>query len=215
MWLNERQQNRKKLQGSKTGWGADCKQQRGAKANSRAVAAEQKKKTKQQDEWATSSRITEQQRRHGSEWEWWLWSCETGSTGKGRQRGTRGLGNKESWDLRLLLLQKCRGKRWRRAAASAAQLRRFSKQPALAAVLPSAPLPFPGGNCCGVEGRGRRRRKIEEEEGEDEAGGWGERGVRPAQPQRSLRSLVAGQPWVSPQAQPRRDSPACLASLFP
>lgn len=39
--------NRKKLQGSKTGWGADCKQQRGAKANSRVVAAEQKKKEKQ------------------------------------------------------------------------------------------------------------------------------------------------------------------------
>ena len=60
--------NRKKLQGSKTGSGADCKQQRGAKANSRVVA-KKKKKNKQQDEWATSSRINEQQQRHGSEWE--------------------------------------------------------------------------------------------------------------------------------------------------
>ena len=140
-----------------------------------------------------------------------------GPLGKDVREGQGGWENKESWDLRLLLLQKCRGKRWRRAAASAAQLKRFSKQPALAAALPSAPLPFPGGNCCGVGGRGRktRRRKIEKEEGEDEAGGWGERGVRPAQSQRSLRSLVAGQPWVSPKAQPRIDSPACLASLFP
>lgn len=35
--------NRKKLQGSKTGSGADCKQQRGAKANSRVVAKKKKK----------------------------------------------------------------------------------------------------------------------------------------------------------------------------
>lgn len=34
--------NRKKLQGSKTGSGADCKQQRGAKANSRVVAKKKK-----------------------------------------------------------------------------------------------------------------------------------------------------------------------------
>lgn len=48
---------------------------------------------------------------------------------------------------------------------------------ALGAALPPARLPFPGGNCCGVEGRGRkrRRRQPEEEEGEDEAGG-GEKG---------------------------------------
>lgn len=49
---------------------------------------------------------------------------------------------------------------------------------ALAAALPPARLPFPGGNCCGVEGRGRKRRRRqseEEEEGEDEAGG-GEKG---------------------------------------
>lgn len=59
-------------------------------------------------------------------------------------------------------------------AASAPQLRKFSKESVLAAAPPSAPLPFPGGNCCGVEGRGRRR-KAEEEEGEDEAGG-GEKG---------------------------------------
>lgn len=47
----------------------------------------------------------------------------------------------------------------------------------LAAALPSDPLAFPDGNCCGVKrGRKRRRRKkTKEEEGEDEAGG-GEKG---------------------------------------
>lgn len=51
-------------------------------------------------------------------------------------------------------------------------------EPAPAAALPPARLPFPGGNCCGVEGRGRkrrRRRQPEQEEGEGEAGG-GEKG---------------------------------------
>lgn len=52
-------------------------------------------------------------------------------------------------------------------------------EPAPAAALPLARLPFPGGNCCGVEGRGRkrrrRRRQPEQEEGEGEAGG-GEKG---------------------------------------
>jgi hypothetical protein len=50
-------------------------------------------------------------------------------------------------------------------------------EPALAAALPPTRLPFPGDNCCGVEGRGRKKRRRrqpeEEEEGEDEAGGGG------------------------------------------
>lgn len=56
-------------------------------------------------------------------------------------------------------------------------MKRFLKQSRLVAAQPSAPLPFPGGNCCGVEGRGRkrRRRRKTEKEAEDEAGG-GEKG---------------------------------------
>lgn len=41
-------------------------------------------------------------------------------------------------------------------------------------------------------------------------GGWGERGVRPAQSQRSLRSLVAGQRRVSPKPSPADTHPPAL-----
>ena len=192
--------NRKKLQGSKTGWGADCKQQRGAKANSRVVAAEQKKKTSSRTSGQRAAGLMSSSSGTGQSGSDGFGPARRGPPGKDVREGQGGWENKESWDLRLLLLQKCRGKRWRRAAASAAQLKRFPKQPALAAVLPSAPLPFPGGNCCGVEGRGRkrRRRKIEKEEGEDEAGGVGRKGgaacTVPAKPPLSRSRSALGFP---------------------
>lgn len=58
MWWKERLQIGSSSSVADTLW-ADCKHQRGAKANSRAVAVEQK--NKQQDEWAMSSGINEQQ----------------------------------------------------------------------------------------------------------------------------------------------------------
>ena len=189
----------RKLQGSKTGWGADCKQQRGAKANSRVVA----KKKKQPSSRTSGQRavgLMSSSSGTGQSGSDGFGPGRRGPLGKDVREGQGGWENKESWDLRLLLLQKCRGKRWRRAAASAAQLKRFSKQPALAAALPSAPLPFPGGNCCGVEGRGRkrRRRKIEKEEGEDEAGGVGRKGgaacTVPAKPPLSRSRSALGFP---------------------
>lgn len=91
-------------------------------------------------------------------------------------RGERGLGKQEDQDLRILLPEKCGEKLAMRSPLGSSIEEILQGEPALAAALPPARLPFPGGNCCGVEGRGRkrrRRRQPEEEEGEDEAGGGG------------------------------------------
>lgn len=102
-----------------------------------------------------------------------------GLPGQGRQGGERGLGKQGSTGTQDFCPYRNAGERAEdEKPPRLPQLRKFSKESVLAAAPPSAPLPFPGGNCCGVEGRGRkrrRRRKTEEEEGEDEAGG-GEKG---------------------------------------
>lgn len=101
---------------------------------------------------------------------------ETGASRKGRQRG-KGAGETGGPRPKDTVARKMRGKKLAMRSPLGSSIEEILQgEPALAAALPPARLPFPGGNCCGVEGRGRkrrRRRQPEEEEGEDEAGGGG------------------------------------------
>lgn len=74
-------------------------------------------------------------------------------------RGERGLGKQEDQDLRILLPEKCGEKLAMRSPLGSSIEEILQGEPALVAALPPAGLPFPGGNCCGVEGRGRKRRR--------------------------------------------------------
>lgn len=100
---------------------------------------------------------------------------ETGASRKGRQRG-KGAGETGGPRRKDTVARKMLGKLAMRSPLESPIEEILQGEPALAAALPPARLPFPGGNCCGVEGRGRKRRRRqpeEEEEGEDEAGGGG------------------------------------------
>lgn len=129
-----------------------------------------------------------------------------GASRKGRQR-RKGAGETRALDLQTRPSKTVRESE-RREDAWAPGWRKFSAESAPAAALPPAcPVPFPGGNRCGVEGRGgggrpRRRRPWRRR-------GW-EEGVRPARSPRSLRALVAGQPRVSPKPSPAQTHPPAL-----
>jgi hypothetical protein len=101
---------------------------------------------------------------------------ETGASRKGRQRGKEA-GETGGPRPKDTVARKMRGKLVMRSPLGFSIEEILQGEPALAAALPPTRLPFPGDNCCGVEGRGRKKRRRrqpeEEEEGEDEAGGGG------------------------------------------